>query len=141
MCLTIGLVMQRQLDDVLTKQLGDKYLERPDVSVGMKASTRRSVTIDGAVKSAGSFPVSLTAPKAWKGSPGLHNALKADFAAIVGQPRLLPLFKPAGKFVGENAISLAPSDSAPLEGLGTGRNATSGWIAPLPMRLPVRYSM
>ncbi|QNN65705.1 polysaccharide export protein [Sphingomonas rhizophila] len=46
-----------QLDDVLTKQLGDKYLERPDVSVGMKASTRRSVTIDGAVKSAGSFPV------------------------------------------------------------------------------------
>lgn len=44
---------------------------------------------------AGSFPVSLTAPKPWKGSPGLKSSLLPDFIAIKNQPRLLPLFKPA----------------------------------------------
>ena len=46
-----------QLDDQLTQKLGAKYLENPDVSVGIKSSTRRSVTVDGAVKTAGGFPV------------------------------------------------------------------------------------
>ena len=46
-----------QLDQQLTAKFGEKYLENPDVSVGVKASTRRSVTVDGAVKAAGSFPV------------------------------------------------------------------------------------
>jgi polysaccharide export outer membrane protein len=46
-----------ELDQRLTERLGEKYLENPDVSVGVKASTRRSVTVDGAVKTAGSYPV------------------------------------------------------------------------------------
>lgn len=46
-----------QLDDALTRKLGEKYLENPDVSVGIKSSTRRSVTVDGAVARSGSFPV------------------------------------------------------------------------------------
>ena len=46
-----------QLDDALTRKLGEKYLENPDVSVGVKSSTRRSVTVDGAVNRSGSFPV------------------------------------------------------------------------------------
>ena len=46
-----------QLDERLTKVLGQKYFEHPDVAVGIKASTRRSVTVDGAVKQAGSFPI------------------------------------------------------------------------------------
>ena len=46
-----------QLDDALTSKLGEKYLENPDVSVGIKSSSRRSVTVDGAVNRAGSFPV------------------------------------------------------------------------------------
>lgn len=46
-----------QLDDSLTHKLGEKYLENPDVSVGIKSSTRRSVTVDGAVGHAGSYPV------------------------------------------------------------------------------------
>jgi polysaccharide export outer membrane protein len=49
-----------QLDERLTQKLGEKYLEHPDVSVGVKASTKRSVTVDGAVKAAGSFPVAGT---------------------------------------------------------------------------------
>jgi polysaccharide export outer membrane protein len=46
-----------QLDQALTDRLGQKYLENPDVSVGIKSSTRRNVTVDGAVNKAGSFPV------------------------------------------------------------------------------------
>jgi polysaccharide export outer membrane protein len=45
-----------QLDSELTTKLGEKYLENPDVSVGIKESTSRVVTVDGAVKSAGAFP-------------------------------------------------------------------------------------
>ena len=46
-----------QLDEQLTQQLGAKYLENPDVSVGIKSSTSRNVTVDGAVNKAGGFPV------------------------------------------------------------------------------------
>lgn len=46
-----------QLDDQLTQKLGAKYLEHPDVSVAIKASTAHVVTVDGAVKDGGSFPV------------------------------------------------------------------------------------
>lgn len=46
-----------QLDKKLTDKLGERYLQNPDVSVGVKASTRRSVTVDGAVNKAGSYPI------------------------------------------------------------------------------------
>lgn len=46
-----------QLDDALTRKLGERYLENPDVSIGIKSSTRRSVTVDGSVNRAGTFPV------------------------------------------------------------------------------------
>lgn len=45
------------LDQTLTAKLGEKYLEHPDVSVSIKQSTSRVVTIDGAVNNAGQFPV------------------------------------------------------------------------------------
>ncbi len=46
-----------ELDRRLTQQLGAKYLQSPDVSVGIKASTRRIVTVDGSVRNPGVFPV------------------------------------------------------------------------------------
>jgi polysaccharide export outer membrane protein len=46
-----------QLDDRLTDKLGQKYLEHPDVSVSIKQSAGRLVTIDGAVNSSGSYPI------------------------------------------------------------------------------------
>jgi polysaccharide biosynthesis/export protein len=46
-----------QLDAQLTEKLGAKYLEHPDVSVAIKASTAHVVTVDGAVKDGGRFPV------------------------------------------------------------------------------------
>lgn len=42
----------------------------------------------------GFFPVSMSTPKAWKGTPGLRSTLGSSFSAIIGQPRLLPLFQP-----------------------------------------------
>lgn len=44
------------LDRELTSKLGEKYLENPDVSVGIKESTTRVVTVDGAVREPGAFP-------------------------------------------------------------------------------------
>ena len=49
-----------ELDKKLTDKLGAKYLENPDISVGVKSSTKRSVTVDGSVKSPGSFVISGT---------------------------------------------------------------------------------
>jgi polysaccharide export outer membrane protein len=46
-----------QLDDELTQKLGQKYFENPDVSVAIKESTAHVVTVDGAVKQSGQFPV------------------------------------------------------------------------------------
>ena len=46
-----------ELDRRLTTRLGEKYLENPDVSVGIKSSTRRSVTVDGSVSKPGTFGV------------------------------------------------------------------------------------
>lgn len=46
-----------ELDDLLTRKYGEKYLENPDISVGVKASAGRNVTVDGAVKQGGMFPV------------------------------------------------------------------------------------
>jgi polysaccharide export outer membrane protein len=47
-----------ELDKKLTDKLGERYLQNPDVSVGVKASTRHSVTVDGAVNKSGSYPIS-----------------------------------------------------------------------------------
>jgi polysaccharide biosynthesis/export protein len=45
-----------ELDQVLTKKYGEKYLENPDVSVAVKSSAGRIITVDGAVKKGGAFP-------------------------------------------------------------------------------------
>lgn len=46
-----------ELDRVLTEKFSERYLENPDVSVGIKESAARNVTVDGAVKNAGAYPV------------------------------------------------------------------------------------
>ena len=80
-----------QLDDQLTQKLGARYLEHPDVSVAIKASTAHVVTIDGAVKEGGSFnvggPISLIQAVAMaKGTSEDANARRvAVFRTIGGQ--------------------------------------------------------
>lgn len=46
-----------ELDAVLTRRLGEKYLQSPDVSVGITKSTSRVVTVDGSVRQPGQFQI------------------------------------------------------------------------------------
>lgn len=46
-----------QLDQRITQALSAKYLQNPDVSVGITKSTARNVTVDGSVRSPGQFPI------------------------------------------------------------------------------------
>jgi polysaccharide export outer membrane protein len=47
----------RELDDKITQLLSAKYLQHPDVSVAVKSSSTRNVTVDGSVRQAGVYPV------------------------------------------------------------------------------------
>lgn len=49
-----------ELDQRLTGKLGESYFQNPDVSVAIKKSTARVVTVDGAVRESGSYPVLST---------------------------------------------------------------------------------
>jgi polysaccharide export outer membrane protein len=46
-----------ELDKLITARLGEKYLQNPEVNVGLKASARRNVTLDGSVAQPGMYPV------------------------------------------------------------------------------------
>ena len=80
-----------ELDDQLSQKLGAKYLEHPDVSVAIKSSTAHVVTIDGAVREGGSFPVGgpitlIQAVALAKGTSEDANARRvAVFRTVSGQ--------------------------------------------------------
>ena len=80
-----------QLDEALTHRLGEKYLENPDVSVTLKSSSRRNLTVDGAVNRAGAFPINgpttLMQAVALAGgtSPDANARRVAIFRTIGGQ--------------------------------------------------------
>ncbi|HEX2803258.1 MAG TPA: polysaccharide biosynthesis/export family protein [Sphingomicrobium sp.] len=46
-----------EFDQALTRKYSEKYLENPDISVAVKSSNGRLVTVDGAVRKGGAFPV------------------------------------------------------------------------------------
>jgi polysaccharide export outer membrane protein len=86
-----------QLDDQLTSKLGDKYLEHPDVSVAIKSSTAHVVTVDGAVKEAGSFPLGgptslIRAIAMAKGTTEDANARRVAVFRTVGGQRQAAAF-------------------------------------------------
>lgn len=78
-----------ELDDVLTRKLGAKYLEHPDVSVAIKSSTAHVVTVDGAVTEGGSFavagPISL-----------IQAVAMAKGTAQDANPRRVAVFRTVG---------------------------------------------
>lgn len=80
-----------ELDERLTAKLGEKYLQNPDVSVGVKSSTRRNVTVDGAVSKVGTFsvngPMTLVQAVAQAGGPtaDANPRRVAIFRQISGQ--------------------------------------------------------
>lgn len=78
-----------QLDERLTAQLGAKYLENPDVSVGIKSSTRRSVTVDGSVGKSGTIGIN--------GPTSLIQAIAAAGGVSEnGNPRRVAIFRQIG---------------------------------------------
>ena len=80
-----------ELDERLTAKLGEKYLQNPDISVGVKSSTRRNVTVDGAVAKVGTFsvngPMTLLQAVAQAGgpTPDANPRRVAIFRQISGQ--------------------------------------------------------
>ena len=80
-----------ELDDRLTAKLSEKYLQNPDISVGVKSSTRRNVTVDGAVTKVGTFsvngPMTLIQAVAQAGGPtqDANPRRVAIFRQISGQ--------------------------------------------------------
>lgn len=78
-----------ELDQRLTAKLGEKYLQNPDISVGVKSSTRRNVTVDGAVIKVGTFPVN--------GPMTLLQAVaQAGGPTIDANPRRVAIFRQIG---------------------------------------------
>ena len=78
-----------ELDKRLTQKLGEKYLENPDVSVGIKSSTRRSVTVDGSVNKSGTFGIN--------GPTTLIQAIaSAGGVSENGNPRRVAIFRQIG---------------------------------------------
>jgi polysaccharide export outer membrane protein len=78
-----------ELDQKLTGKLGEKYLENPDVSVGIKSSTRRSVTVDGSVGKSGTFAIN--------GPTSLIQAIaSAGGVTENGNPRRVAIFRQIG---------------------------------------------
>jgi polysaccharide export outer membrane protein len=86
-----------QLDEELTQKLGAKYLEHPDVSVAIKASTAHVVTVDGAVKDGGRFPVAgpislIQAVAMAKGTSEDANARRVAVFRTIGGKRQAAAF-------------------------------------------------
>jgi polysaccharide export outer membrane protein len=86
-----------QLDDKLTQLLGQKYYEHPDVSVAIKSSTAHVVTVDGAVKESGQFPVagSMTLVQAValaRGTSEDANARRVAVFRMIGGQRQAAAF-------------------------------------------------
>jgi polysaccharide export outer membrane protein len=75
-----------QLDQRLTQQLGEKYLQNPDISVGVKSSTRASVTIDGSVGKSGAIP-------AMAGMTLMQAVAQAGGTSENANPRRVAIFR------------------------------------------------
>jgi polysaccharide export outer membrane protein len=73
-----------ELERVLKQKYGEKYLENPDISVGIKEATGHMVTVDGAVTRPGSFPVigPMTLIQAVAAAQGLTELANAHRVAI-----------------------------------------------------------
>jgi polysaccharide export outer membrane protein len=111
-----------QLDDQLTQNLGNKYLEHPDVSVAIKSSTAHVVTVDGAVKEAGSFPVGgpttlIRAITMAKGTTEDANARRVAVFRTIGGKRQAAAFDLTSIRRGEAADpEIFPGDIVVVDG-------------------------
>jgi len=111
-----------QLDDKLSELLGQKYFEHPDVSVAIKESTAHVVTVDGAVRESGQFPVagSMTLVQAValaKGTSDDANARRVAVFRMIGGQRQAAAFDLTAIRRGEaQDPSIYPGDIVVVDG-------------------------
>lgn len=76
-----------ELDSQLTQRFGAKYLENPDVLVGVKSSTRSNVTVDGSVAKPGAVVAtgSITLMQAVAQAGGLTENANGRRVAVFRQ--------------------------------------------------------
>jgi polysaccharide export outer membrane protein len=87
----------RELQTELVQKLGEKYLQSPQVSVGVKSSSRRSVTVDGSVREPGMFPVTspltlIQAIAMAKGTNEMANPRRVAVFRQIGGQRMAAAF-------------------------------------------------
>jgi polysaccharide export outer membrane protein len=120
--LTAANLTTEQLDEQLTQRLGAKYLEHPDVSVAIKESTAHVVTVDGAVRESGQFPVagSMTLVQAValaKGTSDDANARRVAVFRMIGGQRQAAAFDLTAIRRGEaQDPSIYPGDIVVVDG-------------------------
>lgn len=113
-----------QLDDRLTGLLGEKYLQNPDVSVSLKESSGRVVTVDGAVREPGSYPVLrpitlLQAMALAKGANDEANIRRVAVFRTIGGTRQAAAFDVQAIRRGQNPDpSIYPGDIVVVDGSG-----------------------
>jgi polysaccharide export outer membrane protein len=113
-----------ELDQKLTELLGQKYFEHPDVSVGVKESVRRTVTVDGAVKEGGAFPVPgpitlIQAVALAKGTSEDANAHRVAVFRTIGGKRQAAAFDLAAIRRGQGEDpQIYPGDIVVVDGSG-----------------------
>lgn len=111
-----------QLDDRLTSLLGEKYLQNPDVSVALKESSGRVVTVDGAVREPGSYPVLrpitlLQAMALAKGATEEANIRRVAVFRTIGGTRQAAAFDVLAIRRGQNPDpSIYPGDIVVVDG-------------------------
>jgi hypothetical protein len=68
------------------------------------------------------LPVSVSSPAQWKVGPGLKSTLESNFASVIGEPLLIPIFQPL------SPAASTPPPSSPgssyTAATGSGSNAT-----------------
>jgi polysaccharide biosynthesis/export protein len=111
-----------QLDQELTDKLGQKYFEHPDVSVSITQSTAHVVTVDGAVKESGTFPVAgqlslLQAVSLAKGPTDDANPRRVAIFRTIGGQRQAAAFDLTAIRHGEAADpQIYPGDIVVVDG-------------------------
>lgn len=96
-----------ELATQLQKRLGEKYLHDPNVTVALKESGSRVVTIDGAVKDPGVFPATgpltlMQAIAVAKGVDGTANPRRVAVFRMIGGKRSAAAFDLTSIRRGEN---------------------------------------
>jgi polysaccharide export outer membrane protein len=127
-----------QLDQALTAKLGEKYLEHPDVSVGIKESQSHVVTVDGAVQKAGSYPaigpISLMQAVAMAGgTTDEANVRRVAVFRSVGGQRQVGGFDLAAIRHGQSPDpKIYPGDIVVVDGSGI-KSGFKRWVQAIPI--------